>query len=190
MVRDHPNWEVSIMSKFNKNLKTANALTLEITQELKSMLNETRDKLKGSDRRIFMAEFVSLLGRGGQSRAEGELGWDRKTIRKGMHEYKSGIVCLDNFKARGRKRAEVHLPNLLEDIKDIVNPISQADPTFRTTKIYSPLTAEEVHRRLIQDKHYTEQELPTPRTISTKLNELNFHPQKVGKTKPKKKLMK
>ena len=188
MVRDHPNKEVSILIEFDNNPKPTNTSTIEITPELKKMLNDTRDKLKGSDRRIFMAQFVASLGRGGQSRAELELGWDRKTIRKGMREYKTNIVCLDNFQARGRKRAEAHLPNLLNDIKNIVKPVSQADPTFRTTKIYSPLTAEEVHKRLIEDKHYTQQELPTPRTIRSRLNELNFHPQKVNKTKPKKKL--
>jgi hypothetical protein len=33
------------------------------------------------------------------------------------------------------------LPNLLDDIKQIVEPVSQCDPTFRTTELYSPLTA-------------------------------------------------
>ena len=37
---------------------------------------------------------------------------------------------------------------------------------------------------------YLEYELPTIRTISTKLNNLNFHPQKVAKTKPAKKIKK
>ena len=34
----------------------------EITPELKATLNETRDKLKGSDRRRFMAQIVFALG--------------------------------------------------------------------------------------------------------------------------------
>ena len=32
---------------------------------------------------------------GGQRRAEEELGWNRGTIRKGMHELESGIRCED-----------------------------------------------------------------------------------------------
>ena len=109
----------------------------ELTPELKKFINETRSKLKGSQRREFMANVVILLGRGGQSRAEHELGWDRKTIGKGIKELKTGIRCIDNFANRGRHRAEHHLPNLLEDIKKIVEPVSQCDPTFRTTELHT-----------------------------------------------------
>ena len=159
----------------------------EITPALRKFLNETRSKLKGSERREFMANVVLLLGRGGQSRAERELGWDRKTIGKGIKELKTGIHCIDNFSGRGRHRAEHYLPNLLEDIKQIVEPVSQCDPTFRSTQLYSPLTAAEVHRRLIEEKNYTQDKLPTVRTINNKLNELGLRLKKVDKCKPKKK---
>ena len=46
----------------------------ELTSETKALLKETRDKLKGAERRQFMARVVSVLGRGGQLRAEKELG--------------------------------------------------------------------------------------------------------------------
>ena len=117
-----------------------------------------------------------------------ELGWNRNSIIKGFKELKSGIRCIDNFSARGRRRSEDHLPHLLEDIKSIVEPVSQADPTFRTDQTYCPLTAGEVRRRLIEEKNYSDQQLPKERTIRTKLNQLGFKPQKVAKSKPKKKL--
>jgi hypothetical protein len=74
-----------------------------------------------------MARVVKLLGWGGQSYAERELGWNRRTIRKGSGELTSGVVQEDNFAARGRKRAEEHL---LEDIEELVEGWSQTDPTF------------------------------------------------------------
>lgn len=166
-----------------KNIKAIG----KITPELKNVLNETKSKLKGPERRKFMAQIVSVMGPGGQSRAERELGWNKHTMIKGRKELESGISCIDNFSGRGRKCVEDHLPNILNDIKDLVNPGSQADPTFRTTKLYTPITAKEVHKRLIEEKHYSEDQLPTIRTIRTKLNQLNFHPQKVSKSKPKKK---
>jgi hypothetical protein len=52
-----------------------------LTPEMKSFLNDTRSKLKGCQRRKFMAEVARLMGKGGQRRAEHELGWDRKTIQ-------------------------------------------------------------------------------------------------------------
>ena len=158
-----------------------------LTPELKELLNEARSKLKGSERRKFMAKVVLHLGKGGQIRAERQLGWDRKTIIKGTKELKSGFDCVDNFSGRGRHPIEKKLENLLEDIKQIVSPVSQCDPTFRSTELYSPLTAEEVYRRLIEEKNYRPDRLPTVRTISTKLNQLGFRLKKVTKCKPKKK---
>mgnify|MGYP003310909549 CR=1 FL=1 len=73
-----------------------------LTEEQKSTYIETAKALKGSDRRMFMARVVKSLGRGGQRRAEAELGWNRCTISKGAHELESGIVCVDYFSARGR----------------------------------------------------------------------------------------
>ena len=159
-----------------------------LTAELKKFLNETRSSLKGCERRKFMAKVVLLMGRGGQLRVEHELGWDRKTIIKGTKELTSGIDCIDNFCGRGRHRVEQKLPNLLDDIKQIVEPVSQCDPTFRTTELYSPLTAAEVHRRLCKEKNYPHDQLPTVRTISNKLNQMGLRLKKVAKCKPQKKL--
>jgi hypothetical protein len=146
------------------------------------------NQLKGNDRRRFMAETVSSIGCGGQRMAEKTLGWNRGTIRKAIHELQSGIHCVDNFAGRGRKPVEHYLPNLNKDIQQIVKPSCQADPTFRTTNIYTPLTAKAVRIRLIENKKYNDENLPTIRTICNRLNQLNFLPQKVLKCKPFKKI--
>lgn len=153
---------------------------------LKSALTEAAEKLKGSDCRIFMAKTVSALGKGGQRIAEEVLGWNRKTIRKGQYEIENGIRK-DNFSGRGRRKAEEKLPDLLRDIREIVEPTSQTDPTFRTVRIYSSVTASSVREGLVREKGYTDAELPTVRTISNKLNMLGYYPRKVAKVKPKKK---
>lgn len=160
---------------------------MELNEELKAILVETAEKLKGSDRRRFMAQTVKGLGKGGASKAEQELCWDRKTIRKGMHEVESGITCLDAFSFRGRKRAEEHLPNLLKDIKNLVDSQSQTDPRFQTTRLYRRISAKEVRHQLMQQKGYTSRQLPEQRTISRKLDQLGYRPAKVAKTKPRKK---
>lgn len=173
------------MSDHQKNVDLS---AIDITKPaVQNFLNETKNQLKGHERRIFMARVVQILGRGGQFKAECVLGWDRKTIIKGTNELTSNLRCADHFSGRGRKLSEEHLPNLLEDIKEILNPICQTDPTFRTSDLYSPLTAEEVHRRLIEDKGYQPGELPTHRTILNKMNELGYKLKKVAKSKPKKK---
>ena len=161
---------------------------MELTDSLKSLFIETAQSLKGSARRLFMARTVKELGAGGQRRAARALGWGRMTIRKGLHELESGVTCLDAFAARGRKRVEAHLPNLLPDIKAIVDSQSQADPPFRTNRLSTRLSAAEVRRQLIAHKGSTDAELPTVQTITTTLHALGDSPKKVAKSQPQKKL--
>jgi hypothetical protein len=159
---------------------------MELAEETKKLLIETAKDLKGRTRRLFMARTVLALGKGGQRLAERELGWNRKTIRKGQEELSHEIVCLDAYSSRGRKRSEEHLPNLLNDITTIVDGQSQADPQFRTNRLYTRLTATEVRRQLIAQKGYTDEELPTAETIAAKLNQLGYSLKKVAKTQPQK----
>ena len=159
---------------------------MELTESLKALLSATAGALTGSARRVFMARTVAELGPGGQRRAERELGWDRGTIRKGTRELRSGFAVVDAFALRGRKRAEAHLPDLLADITAIVDGQSQADPSFRTPRLYTRLTAAEVRRQLIVRKGYTDEALPTVQTIGAKLNELGYHPRRVARSKPQK----
>ena len=163
---------------------------MDLSESLKTLFTETAKALKSSARRLFIARTVQELGPGGQRRAERELGWNRITIRKGMHELTSGCVCLDAFAARGRKRAEAHLPLLLDDLRAIVDGQSQADPQFRTKRLYTRLSAAEVRRQLIAQHGYQDHELPTVQTITAKLNALGYFPKKVAKSKPQKKLRK
>jgi Rhodopirellula transposase DDE domain len=157
---------------------------VELTDTRKAWLIETAKALKGVDRRRFLARTVKELGPGGQRLAERALGWNRQTIRKGLRELASGVTCLDAFALRRRKRAEEHLPHLLRDIQAIVDGQSQADPDFRSKRLYTRLSAHEVRTQLIVQQGYTDDELPTTRTISTKLRELGYYPRKVAKTQP------
>jgi len=161
---------------------------MALTDELKALFGDIANKLKGNGRRIFMAQVVRLLGKGGQRRAEKELNWNRGAIRKGMHELESGFACIEAFSARGRKRAEEHLPNLLDDIKAIGDEQSQIDPTFKTTRLYTRISAKEVRKRLILQKGYTDDELPSEETIRVKLNELGYQLRSVQKCRPHRKI--
>ncbi len=157
---------------------------MKLTAELKALFLETSQTLKGQERRIFMAKVVRLLGPGGQRQAEKELGWNRGTIRKGSRELSSGLRCADAFSARGKKRAEEKLPDLCEDIKAIVDSQSQIDPSFKTERLYTRLSAAEVRRQLILQKQYTDAQLPSEQTIRRRLNELGYYPARIAKTKP------
>ena len=116
--------------------------------EMVPVLIEGAKALKGSQRRLFMARTVQAMGRGGQRWAEEHLGWCRDTIRKGTHELRSGMTCVDAFSARRRKPAEEHLPRLLDDIRDIVDGQCQADPRFQTGRLFLGGIEDEIEVRL------------------------------------------
>jgi hypothetical protein len=100
-----------------------------------------------------MACVVKALGYGGQLSVEQEFHWSRETIIKGKHELESGLDIVDNFSARGIKRVEERLPNLLEDIKAVVDGEAQTDPTFKMTELFTRITSREVRNRgLISQK--------------------------------------
>ena len=162
---------------------------LELTNNIIDWLQYTANELKGSVRRMFMAKTMQQLGYGGASAAENRLGWNRGTIRKGQQELETGAIE-DDFSARGRKKSEEHFPNLLDDIKKIAEPESQTDPSFNSCRLYTRLTAKEVRKRLLEMEGYDEKILPCTKTINTKLNELNYNPKKVQKTKPHKRIKK
>jgi hypothetical protein len=154
--------------------------------EMIPVLIDAAKALKGSPKRVFMAKTVGAMGRGGQRWAQVHLGWCRETIRKGTHELRSGMTCVDAFHCRRRKPAEEHLPRLLDDIRAIADGQSQADPKFQTNRLFTRISAAEVRRQLIATKGYTDAELPTQQTINTKLNLLGFRLTRVAKCRPQK----
>jgi hypothetical protein len=88
---------------------------------------------------------------------------------------------MDAFCLRGRKRSDNRLPDLLDDIRDIVEPGAQVDATLRTPRLYIKPTARQVRTQLIEQKHYRDGDLPKRRTISTILNTLDYRLRKVKK---------
>jgi biotin operon repressor len=124
------------------------------------------------------------LGRGGPSLLERELGWSRKTIRKAISELESGITCIDDYAARGRQRAEVNLPHLLDDIQAIAEQHSQTDPTFHSTRLYLRLSAASVREQLLTTYSYTDATLPSAEVIRQRLNALGYQLRAVKKVSP------
>jgi len=154
--------------------------------EMIPVLIDAAKALKGSQKRLFMAKTVAAMGRGGQRWAQEHLGWCRETIRKGTHELRTGMTCVDAFHCRRRKPAEEHLPRLLDDIRSIADGQSQADPKFQTDRLFTRISAAEVRRQLIATKGYTDEELPARQTINTKRNLLGYRLSKVAKCRPQK----
>ncbi|MBV7333993.1 hypothetical protein KFU94_38315 [Chloroflexi bacterium TSY] len=71
---------------------------------------------------------------------------------------------------------------------EIADQFSQTDPTFRPPQLYTRLTAAEMRTQLIEQKGYTDEELPGEEAIRLKLNELGYGSNRVKKSQPVKKI--
>jgi hypothetical protein len=143
-------------------------------------------RLLGYQRRLFMAEVAIELCNGSARKAERRFGWGRETVDKGLHEFRQGVRCLENFAARGRRRSEDKDPQLAADIGAIVEPHTYADPELKSSRRYMNLSAAEVREALIA-KGYSERDLPSERTLRDILNRMNYRLKRIQKGKPLKK---
>jgi len=129
-------------------------------------------KLTGFKKRAFMAQVTIDYFNSSPRRAETELGWSRQAIATGLKELETGIICVDNYRARGRKKTEELLPNLEADIKSLVEMSSQADPKFPSTFAFTKISAREVREALKEEKGYRDEQLPSRQTIGDILNRM------------------
>jgi Rhodopirellula transposase DDE domain len=143
-------------------------------------------RLTGYQRRLFQAEVATALCGGCPRQAERRFGWGRDTVEKGLHEQHSGVRCLENFAARGRRPSEEKDPRLAADIRAIVEPHSYADPELKSSRRYSNLSAGEVLEALTA-KGYPKEELPCERTMRDILKRMNYRLKRIRKGKPLKK---
>ena len=162
---------------------------MTLTSQEKEHYKQTANSLQGFERRQFIARSINIFyesGLSGLAFAYREFGWSHKMAKTALAELKSGIRCINAYSFTGRKSAEDHLPNLLQDIKDIAEQHSQTDYTFNTNQLYTRLSAPSIRRHLIEFKGYDEKSLPQERCIRQKLNNLGFKLRTVSKNKPKK----
>src|SRR5580658_1102749 len=151
------------------------------------LIQQGVNRLKGHERRLFMAEVTLKLCAGNPRQAERRFGWGRATVDKGLHELKQDVRCLERFSARGRPRWEDKTPQLAEDIRAIVEPHTQADPELKSARRYSNLSAANVLEALRLKKSYAKENLPSQRTMRDILNRMNYRLKRIRKSKPLKK---
>jgi len=161
---------------------------LTLSKQYIATLKNAAKKLTGTKRRAFEAQVTLDYFDSKAYLAEQAIGWDRKTIALGLNELRTGIVCVDNFKARGNKKTEVKNPQMEVDIVALAEPQSQTDPKFQTLFKYTRITAKGMRIALIIEKNWTDKDLPCEKTIGTILNRLGYCLRRVQKAKPLKKI--
>lgn len=151
------------------------------------LIKSAGKRLKGYERRAFMAEVSEQVCSGSARHTETLFGFNRHTVALGLNERRTGLVCYGNYAEHGQSKAEEAQPQLETDIRSLTDPESQADQQLRNTFAYTRLTASAVRQKLIDEKGWQDENLPQVRTISNILNRLGYKLQSVQKTRPEKK---
>lgn len=170
-------------------MKTSTAVRNGVSQQAVDLIVRLIDLIPWPNRRSAMGDVVISLLDGKPRVAEDVFGWGRATVELGMNEFRTKILCINDLSTRRKPKAEEKNPKLLSDIIEIMTPNSQADSHLRTTLSYTDLTASAVYDFLLK-KGWSEEELPTIRTISNILNRYDYRLRTVAKVKVQKKRLK
>lgn len=157
---------------------------MRLSDTVKSTFKDAAKKLTGNRKRDFMAKVAEDYFDGSGRQAETVLGWNRHSVQLGLQERRTGIVCVDDYWARGRHKSEEILPNLEADIRSLVDAQSQADPKFQSTFCYARISGRAVREALVNDLGYDEAQLPSRQTIGEILNRLGYRLKKHKRLNP------
>ncbi len=147
-------------------------------------------KMLGAKRRAFQAEMAVKYCAGSPRQAEVLFGWSRDAVELGLHEKRTGIVCLSAQSAvAGDKRWEEKHPEVANALWALAQAHSQQDPTFRTALSFTRLSAKEALVQL-RAQGFAEEVLPSPSTMAEVLNRNGYRLRPVVKAKPQKKFQK
>ena len=152
-----------------------------LSDQIKTTFKDAARKLTGQKKREFTAQVALDYFDGSARKTEAIMGWDRRSIQRGLKSLKTGIPYQDNYQARGRKKIEEILPSLSEDIRELVDGDAQVDPTFGSEFRYLKVSARAVRDALITQKGYNDEVLPSRQAIGRLLNRLGYRLRKPSK---------
>lgn len=147
-------------------------------------------KMGRVDRREFQATMAAKYCGASARRAETLFGWSRAAVELGLHEKRTGIVCLSvQALVSGRTLWEEKYPQAAAALWEIAEAHAQQDPSFRGPLSYTRLTAARAIREL-KDRGFADAVLPAASTMADILNRNGYRLRPVLKAKPQKKFRK
>jgi len=150
-------------------MKTSTLARNGVTPDLVDLIFRLVSLIPWPSRRQAMGDVAMTILDGKPRVAEEVFGWSRSAVAVGINEFRGGIVCINDLSDRRKPKSEEKNPKLLDDIRRIMEPSSQAEPRLRTTLLYTNMTAQSVYDALVADG-WPEESLPSARTISNILN--------------------
>ena len=158
----------------------------KLNQSQKEDIRLAASKMKGVSKREFQAEMTIKYCGGSPRLSETVFGWNRKSVKLGLEEKRTGITCVGTKKGKsGRKSWEEKNPEVAKELQKLVEEYAQKDPTFKSTIAYTRLTAFHGIKQLSL-MGYSQEQLPKQTTMNEVLKRMGYRLRKVVKAKPKK----
>ena len=167
-------------------MKTSTLARNGVSMEMVGLISRLVDLIPWPERRRAMGDVTLSLLDGKHRVAEDVFGWSRSAVKVGINEFQSGISCVNDLSTRIKPKTEEKNPELLAEIHAIMEPYSENESGLRTTLLYTNMTAQAVYDALVE-KGWSEESLPTVRTISNILNRQDYRLRTVAKAKVQKK---
>ena len=159
----------------------------QISESVVDLIVRMMERIPWPARRQAMADVTQTLLNGKVRVAEYVFGWNRATVKLGMNELKTGILCVNDLSARRKPKTEEKHPKMLVDIHRIMDSKSHAQSHLRTPFSYTNMTAAAVRTALLE-KGWSAEMVPSVRTLSNILNRQDYRLRRVVKTQVQKKL--
>ena len=167
-------------------MKTSMLVRNGVSAEIVELISRLINLIPWPMRRGAMGDVTLTLLDGKHRVAEDVFGWGRSAVEVGIKEFQTGLSCVNDISARRKPKTEEKNPELLAEIRSIMEPDSEAESHLRTTYLYTNMTARSVYNTLVE-KGWSEESLPSVRTISNILNRQDYRLRTVAKTKVQKK---
>ena len=167
-------------------MKTSTLVRNGVSSELVALISRLTNLIPWPIRRCAMGDVTLTLLDGKHRVAEDVFGWGRSAVELGIKEFQTGLLCVNDISARRKPKTEEKNPELIAEIRTIMEPDIEAESHLRTTFLYTNMTARAVHDVLVE-KGWSEESLPSIRTISNILNRQDYRLRTVAKTKVQKK---
>lgn len=170
-------------------MKTSTLVRNGVSVEIVGLISRLINLIPWPKRRRAMGDVTLTILDGKHRVAEDVFGWGRSAVEVGIKEFQTGLSCVNDISARRKQKTEDKSPELLAEIRAIMEPDSEAESHLRTTLLYTNMTARAVYNALVE-KGWSEESLPSIRTISNILNRQDYRLRTVAKTKVQKKQQK
>ena len=162
---------------------------MSITQRLENGYKNVTDNIKkmknGIEKDLAIGALVADLGKRSITAVSKAIGSCFRKVKDCYHKFIFGEQL--KIELRGRKKKIEEYPELVNDIKNIIEGNSYTDPHFETEIQFCSLTIDEIMVKLINLNKYYDKFISRS-TLANLLNELGYNLKKIKRNKPLKKI--